>query len=183
VQTVSRWSYDVPISATGINLSAVTYDTTHGLAAPAKPIKGATGVWAAQSGATIAGQAQLVVYNQLAKFADDVFVRLPFVALPAFGTQTHKGQLGGNVKELGTNVVRKVRVYHRPTGRFVAEVLSRSDGNFTAKNSFLNFSDQYQLVAVDDPAPDVFNDLIHSQLVPVTSVPSDNTHYGKDGPA
>lgn len=75
--------------------------------------------------------------------------------------------LTGTVKENGVAVARKVRAYHRATGRVLGETTSNtSTGAFSL--SSVGWTDNCYVVALDDltVAPD-YNAVIYDLVIPV----------------
>lgn len=156
------------ITATGVHMPAHAYDPLRGLTAPFGFVKVVTGHWAAQSGATQDGVANLVILNQYGRFPEEVYVRMAFVNNAGFGSATDRSKvISGNTKEETVNVSRTVRVYQRSSGRFVAEVTSDDSGNFTTFNKAWLNGAEYQVVALDAVAAPDFNDFIHSKVIPL----------------
>jgi hypothetical protein len=159
------------ISVTGMNVSGQRTNPLLGLTGTQVYMRASTGHWVASSGATQDGQASLVVLNHYGRFPEEVFVRLGFVKTTAngFGPLTDRSyRLAGQTKENGTGAPRRVRVYHRPTGRFCGELTSDlTNGSFNALLNLLN-SVEYQVVALDKDDATVYNDRIVAHVIPVT---------------
>lgn len=77
------------------------------------------------------------------------------------------GTFTGSVKEGGTAVPNCiVRVYERESGRFVAETLTDSSGNFTFPYMRQGVNDYY-VIALDPDGGALYNALIFDRVAPV----------------
>jgi hypothetical protein len=73
------------------------------------------------------------------------------------------GYFDGYITEEGTPVQRKVYLYKRTTGELLAQTTSNASGYYYIETTF---SGMHHIVALDDPADPLYNDLIIGSAYP-----------------